>query len=111
MRIVASGQVVPPLGGIRPLPEIASLYSVSLPCAMRGAQAALSPALGAPLRPVPWHAEQTCLKASSPVVGSAAAASEVRRLLGRGVVGFLSKPFDVRALLSLVDAVRASRVE
>jgi hypothetical protein len=25
------------------------------------------------------------------------------------VVGFLSKPFDVRALLSLVDAVRAAR--
>src|SRR5580692_10977701 len=73
MRIVASGQVVPPLGGIRPLPEIASLYSVSLPCAMRGAQAALSPALGAPLRPVPWQAEHTCLKASSPVAGTAAA--------------------------------------
>jgi PAS domain S-box-containing protein len=44
------------------------------------------------------------------VVGSDAAASEVRRLLGRGVVGFLTKPFDVRALLSLVDAVRAARV-
>ncbi len=44
------------------------------------------------------------------VVGSDAAAHEVRRLLGRGVVGFLTKPFDVRALLSLVDAVRAARV-
>ena len=44
------------------------------------------------------------------VVGSDAAAQEVRRLLGRGVVGFLTKPFDVRALLSLVDAVRSARV-
>jgi len=44
------------------------------------------------------------------VVGSDAAAHEVRQLLGRGVVGFLTKPFDVRALLSLVDAVRSSRV-
>jgi len=44
------------------------------------------------------------------VVGSDAAAHEVRQLLGRGVVGFLTKPFDVRALLSLVDAVRAARV-
>jgi CheY-like chemotaxis protein len=44
------------------------------------------------------------------VVGSDAAAHEVRRLLGRGVVGFLTKPFDVRALLSLVDAVRCARV-
>ncbi|HXQ61448.1 MAG TPA: PAS domain S-box protein [Acidimicrobiales bacterium] len=44
------------------------------------------------------------------VVGSDAAAHEVRQLLGRGVVGFLAKPFDVRALLSLVDAVRTARV-
>ena len=44
------------------------------------------------------------------VVGSDAAAHEVRQLLGRGVVGFLTKPFDVRALLSLVDAVRSARV-
>src|SRR5271163_1071804 len=40
---------------------------------MRGAQAALSPALGAPLRPAAWHAEQTSLNACSPVDGSAAA--------------------------------------
>ena len=44
------------------------------------------------------------------VVGGDAAAHEVRDLLGRGVVGFLTKPFDVRALLSLVDAVRSARV-
>jgi PAS domain S-box-containing protein len=44
------------------------------------------------------------------VVGSDAAAHEVRQLLGRGVVGFLTKPFDVHALLSLLDAVRSARV-
>ncbi|HXQ60533.1 MAG TPA: PAS domain S-box protein [Acidimicrobiales bacterium] len=43
------------------------------------------------------------------VVGGDAAVHGVRQLLGRGVVGFLTKPFDVRALLSLVDAVRSSR--
>ncbi|MHB8681656.1 MAG: PAS domain S-box protein [Acidimicrobiales bacterium] len=33
----------------------------------------------------------------------------LRRLLGRGVAGHVAKPIDVRALLSLVDAVRSSR--
>jgi CheY-like chemotaxis protein len=33
---------------------------------------------------------------------------QVRRMLGRGVAGQLSKPLDVRALLSLVDAARAA---
>jgi PAS domain S-box-containing protein len=43
------------------------------------------------------------------VVASDASAHEVRRLLGQGVVGFLTKPFDVHALLALVDAVRSAR--
>jgi CheY-like chemotaxis protein len=43
------------------------------------------------------------------VVGTDAPATVVRQLLGRGVVGFLAKPIDVRGLLSLVDAVRAAR--
>jgi DNA-binding response OmpR family regulator len=43
------------------------------------------------------------------VVGSDAPAQQVRRLLDRGVIGFLAKPIDVRGLLSLVDAVRAAR--
>ena len=37
-----------------------------------------------------------------------ASSHQVRRLLGRGVAGQLAKPIDVRALLSLVDAVRAA---
>ena len=40
------------------------------------------------------------------VVGSDTAGPEVRALLGQGVVGLLTKPFDVQALLTLVDAVR-----
>ncbi len=43
------------------------------------------------------------------VVGANAPTRLVRQLLGRGVVGFLAKPIDVRGLLSLVDAVRAAR--
>jgi PAS domain S-box-containing protein len=43
------------------------------------------------------------------VIGADAPAQQVRQLLGRGVIGFLAKPIDVRGLLSLVDAVRAAR--
>jgi PAS domain S-box-containing protein len=43
------------------------------------------------------------------VVGADAPAQQVRQLLGRGVIGVLAKPIDVRGLLSLVDAVRAAR--
>jgi len=42
-------------------------------------------------------------------VGADVPAQHVRQLLGRGVIGFLAKPIDVRGLLSLVDAVRAAR--
>jgi PAS domain S-box-containing protein len=43
------------------------------------------------------------------VVGTDASPQQVRQLLGRGVIGFLARPIDVRGLLSLVDAVRAAR--
>ncbi len=43
------------------------------------------------------------------VIGADAPPQQVRQLLGRGVIGFLAKPIDVRGLLSLVDAVRAAR--
>jgi PAS domain S-box-containing protein len=43
------------------------------------------------------------------VIGAEAPAQHIRQLLGRGVIGFLAKPIDVRGLLSLVDAVRAAR--
>ena len=43
------------------------------------------------------------------VIGAEVPAQQVRQLLGRGVMGFLTKPIDVRGLLSLVDAVRAAR--
>jgi CheY-like chemotaxis protein len=43
------------------------------------------------------------------VIGADAPEQQVRQMLGRGVIGFLAKPIDVRGLLSLVDAVRAAR--
>ena len=43
------------------------------------------------------------------IIGADASPQQVRQLLGRGVIGFLAKPIDVRGLLSLVDAVRAAR--
>ena len=43
------------------------------------------------------------------IIGADAPPQQVRQLLGRGVIGFLAKPIDVRGLLSLVDAVRAAR--
>ena len=42
------------------------------------------------------------------VLSAQSASSQLRRLLGRGVAGQVTKPIDVRALLSLVDAVRAA---
>jgi PAS domain S-box-containing protein len=42
------------------------------------------------------------------VLSSDDGGGQVRRMLGRGVAGQLSKPIDARALLSLVDAVRAA---
>src|SRR3954462_1790115 len=62
----ASGAGLPPLGGMAPLPLSAELYSVSLPCAMRGAHAALSPNLGAPATPAVWQAVQTLSKVALP---------------------------------------------
>ena len=43
------------------------------------------------------------------VLSADASPLEVRELLRRGVAGHLAKPLDVRALLSLVDAVAAAR--
>ena len=54
----ASDAVEPPLGGIAPLPCVAIFSTSSKPAARRGAQAALSPNLGAPATPVPWQATQ-----------------------------------------------------
>jgi PAS domain S-box-containing protein len=53
---------------------------------------------------------QDALCASIPVavLGAEVGSGQVRRLLGRGVAGQLTKPIDVRALLSLVDAARAA---
>ena len=52
--------------------------------------------------------EPTCASIPVAVLSAEAGVGQVRRLLGRGVAGQLTKPIDVRALLSLVDAARAA---
>src|SRR4051794_37700740 len=47
-------------------PWSALLYRTSLPCAMRAFHAALSPVLGAPAMPAPWHATHTLLYSALP---------------------------------------------
>src|SRR5271165_690311 len=73
MRIAASGQVVPPRGGMLPFPLMTCEYRASLPWAIRGAHAARSPIFGAPLMPCAWHAEQIWVNACSPLAGTFAA--------------------------------------
>jgi hypothetical protein len=71
----ASGsEVLPPLGGIVPFlpvkPLSACVYSVFLPCAMRGPQSALSPTFGAPAMPAAWHIAQVVLNTVWPLLGA-----------------------------------------
>src|SRR5664280_1113288 len=70
----ASLALEPPRGGIAPLPLMALAVRPSMPCAMRGAQAALSPSLGAPATPAVWQAVQTCVKSAGAAPASALAA-------------------------------------
>src|SRR5574340_545193 len=48
---------------------------MSLPCAIRGPQSALSPGFGAPATPAAWHLEQTLPKTVLPSAAAGAAAS------------------------------------
>ena len=57
----ASDAAEPPLGGMAPMPLVAFCTMSSMPLAMNGAQAALSPNLGAPATPLPWQATQVVL--------------------------------------------------
>ncbi len=52
--------------------------------------------------------DPACASTPVAVLSTEAGPGQVRRLLGRGVAGQLTKPIDVRALLSLVDAARAA---
>ena len=47
-----------PRGGMAPLPLMAIFSISSIPVAMRGAQAALSPSFGALATPLAWHTTQ-----------------------------------------------------
>src|SRR5579864_5575905 len=68
-------EALPPLAGIWLKPCRAWPFKVSRPLAMRGAQAALSPILGAPSTPVPWQAEQVPCQMSLPDLAAAAGAA------------------------------------
>src|SRR3546814_16049339 len=70
----ASEACEPPRGGMAPLPLMAMASMLSMPCSIKGAQAALSPNLGAPATPAAWQAKQTDLYSFSPA-GSMAAVS------------------------------------
>src|ERR1044072_2959712 len=63
--------VEPPFGGMAFLPWSALLYNASLPRAMRGFQAALSPVFGAPAMPGVWHIAQTLSYAALPSMAPA----------------------------------------
>jgi hypothetical protein len=56
--ISASLAVEPPRGGIAPLPLMTLPTRASTPWPIRGAQAALSPTLGAPATPAAWQTWQ-----------------------------------------------------
>src|SRR6185312_16134437 len=78
------------------------LYNAALPCARRGAQAALSPNLGAPATPVLWQAVQVpskvALPSALPAVAPAGAAPEAAATCagaaaagaGAGIFAFVS---------------------
>src|SRR5436190_22776691 len=69
----ASLALEPPFGGIAPLPLIAFAVRASMPCAIRGAHAALSPTLGAPAMPGVWQVLQICAKSGGVAVAAAGA--------------------------------------
>ena len=50
-----------PLGGIAPVPEIATLTKSAIPRLTLGAQSALLPVLGALITPTAWHDAQTAV--------------------------------------------------
>src|SRR3546814_14653182 len=55
----ASEACEPPRGGLAPLPLMAMASMLSMPCSIKGAQAAVSPNLGAPAPPEAWQSKQT----------------------------------------------------
>src|SRR3954470_12513114 len=69
-RSASESDALPPLGGIAPLPLAADCTRASLPCLMRGAQAALSPSFGALATPASWQVLQEVLYVSSAVAAN-----------------------------------------
>src|SRR3954468_18748992 len=74
----ASGSAVfPPFGGIAFFPLSALLCNTFIPCAMRGAHAALSPNLGAPAMPGVWQTMHTVSYVALPFPPDAAAEADL----------------------------------
>src|SRR6478609_3084930 len=73
----ASLALDPPLGGIAPLPLMALPVRASTPWAIRGAQAALSPTLGAPAMPSAWQVLQVWAYSGGAAVAAAGVAVAV----------------------------------
>ena len=70
--ISASVPAEPPFGGITPLPLMALAVRPSIPCARRGAHAALSPSFGAFATPLKWQVWQICVYNAGAVVAATA---------------------------------------
>src|SRR5690606_639070 len=68
-----------PMGGMAFLPFLELSTSASMPAAIRGSQAALSPVLGAPAAPVPWQAMQYMLYLAGGSAWAVAAAKPMAR--------------------------------
>src|SRR5438876_7185649 len=71
----------------------------SMPCAMRGAQAALSPTFGAPATPAAWQVWQTCVYSAgaAAVVSAFAEASAAGAAAGAGVAAAATAAADAGA--------------
>ena len=74
-RSSSSVAVEAPRGGMAPLPLMATFSMASMPVAMKGAHAALSPNLGAPATPAPWQVTHDLSYSALPTAGSAAGAA------------------------------------
>src|SRR3546814_21118328 len=100
-RKVASSADDAPRGGMAPLPLRATAMIESIPLAISGLQAALSPSLGALATPVLWQAMQADLYSFSPAgcpVALLAPATAPVFAAGDAAACFLTLPSSLAAL-------------
>src|SRR5690606_21930842 len=103
---VASSAVVAPRGGMAPLPLMATSIMASMPRAISGSQAFLSPSLGALATPVVWQATQADLYSFSPLGWPAALAVAFASSLAAALAGVAAAPFLAGAAAVLAGATR-----